>query len=511
MAEPLFIELSGMPFFNRLLGSGLPAGQLIGLIGPSGGGKTLLALQIAHALALQNKRTLYICLERGNRMPERLGKLVADEPLENTGEEEQMQRQRLFGLRAKNISLLDTPQLDPEPLDALCSDLEGLPDLIVIDQLSLWIMSNALPADDSAIQSYCAYLRAFCERTGCTVLLLHQLKGALKSTPAIRFPETTDADRSNQFGSEYVHTGVFISCQDTQGLCRICVPAMHRHELVWLDGDRGRFRGVGREGLYFGANPRTENFSPTALAAERGLFDPKAVSAYLDSGEQPPGMTLDWDSIFTYYLQDLSRSYARLYTDTRNDEDRRLQYQQPHALNQRRYGPAFWNDVVQQHRTHRLAFANTLAFLEHLTGRGAFPWPDLLRRLPALLRENPGLMERYQEYVADHPPRSPLGAFDHCTTEQEIVACLENRDNEKSFWFFVMTPEQWEDLTDNPENRHITARILDRLLERGRMEELERELGARVKPFFDRISAGLRVQPPGTPTEDPVRPGTPTH
>jgi hypothetical protein len=50
---------------------------------------------------------------------------------------------------------------------------------------------------------------------------------------------------------------------------------------------------------------------------------------------------------------------------------------------------------VRQHRTHRLAFANTLAFLEYLTGRGAFPWPDMLRRLPALLRENPGLMERY--------------------------------------------------------------------------------------------------------------------
>jgi predicted ATP-dependent serine protease len=114
MAEPQCIELSGTPFFNLLLGSGLPAGQLIGLIGPSGGGKTLLALQIAHALALQNKRTLYICLERGNRMSERLEKLVDGEPLENTGEDEPMQRQRLFGLRAKQIALLDTPQLDPD-------------------------------------------------------------------------------------------------------------------------------------------------------------------------------------------------------------------------------------------------------------------------------------------------------------------------------------------------------------------------------------------------------------
>jgi archaellum biogenesis ATPase FlaH len=49
-----------MPFLNRLLEDGLPAGQLIGLVGPTGGGKTLLSLQLSFALASAGTRVLHL-------------------------------------------------------------------------------------------------------------------------------------------------------------------------------------------------------------------------------------------------------------------------------------------------------------------------------------------------------------------------------------------------------------------------------------------------------------------
>ena len=58
-------EATGVPVVDKLFAGGLIPGSFVGILGPTGGGKTLLSVQMAAAGALNNQRTIYVSYEQG--------------------------------------------------------------------------------------------------------------------------------------------------------------------------------------------------------------------------------------------------------------------------------------------------------------------------------------------------------------------------------------------------------------------------------------------------------------
>lgn len=293
-AESQLTPLPGMPFFNRLLGGGIPSGQLIGLVAPTGGGKTLLGMQAAFAMTMLNKHIVYVGIERGNQFPQRFSKLINGA---FTGNDEKITKQKdvLRERIGPFFCMTDPDHFEPATSCAdIVAELESAPDLIVVDQLELWIMGRGITPSQGTISAFCTELKEFAHQSGRPVLLLHQTKSELKTSPSVRKPTTSDAMHSTIFGCEDVDTCIFLSPLNPQNVCWMSNPAEGRHELVWLDGDRGRFRSMGPiddlvqihwSGKYQDGQ-KLYDFAPTVHACFLGGDSPEQVCALLD-GSKP--------------------------------------------------------------------------------------------------------------------------------------------------------------------------------------------------------------------------------
>jgi len=274
-------NFSDMSFLNRLLDGGLPEGKLIGLIGPSGGGKTFLAMQAAYSLAVNGHSVLYANFEKRNTIGRRFCALSNGggfDPLDKAEKERQEEVKREA---ATNFILSEPEKISiPGELFAMSSEANKPPRLIAIDQLAYILHGDKEKVNAQNIQRYCGMLKQFVEVSGISVLLLHQMKAALTSEPEIRTPTETDAADSNAFAS-LVDVELVLGCDSTTGCRWISRPAKNQHELVWMDAPHQRFQSVGQIDDYIEANPTSQEFEMTAEARRRGLSCPEEVARLL--------------------------------------------------------------------------------------------------------------------------------------------------------------------------------------------------------------------------------------
>ncbi|VGO14105.1 hypothetical protein PDESU_02662 [Pontiella desulfatans] len=279
--------LPGMSFIQRLFGGGLPDGKLIGLVGPSGGGKTLLATQIAEAEASLGKTVGYIGLEFQNLYKKRFKRLVYGagdsvvDPLVN------QLRSAEWKVLCSRIQLLQKQVVrgwTTENVEAYIAQNQDDLDLVVIDQLQQLL--NGRDVSHKSIKAICNKLQTVAALYGIPILLLHQARSAMATGDATVCPTAGDVMQSRDFVTKLVDECLMIGGDGggDEKVCWIANPKSNHRELAWLDGANGRFRSLGRPGEFFDVDMDLGKFVLSAEAESLGLRSAPDVAGYLQAG-----------------------------------------------------------------------------------------------------------------------------------------------------------------------------------------------------------------------------------
>lgn len=218
----------GVDFLDYILDGGVCKGEAIGILAPSGGGKTTLALQIADAQVIARKHVLYISTEQKLRgdVSIRSYCLAAKAPrdafkngLDNVPPEivETLEMQKKYWLQY--FHFMDVSDLKIQTLEQIYKPLEDLiaqgkpPSLIIIDwwgrlrdNLTLNHVDVANKSESRAriaSRDWLHNIKQKAEKYDAATVVFHQLAGAeakksAKSTPSV-YAAQEDSNFSNMF------------------------------------------------------------------------------------------------------------------------------------------------------------------------------------------------------------------------------------------------------------------------------------------------------------------------
>ena len=196
-------------------------------------------------------------------------------------------------------------------------------------------------------------------------------------------------------------------------------------------------------------------------------------------------LQLNWEAAYIYFWREIVEIYKMKYIDLRNEPPFYTPpSQQPYELNTKRYDCNFWARVFSEHLLYGGSFEDTRNVFMSADGYGVTPWPDMMRRAPRVFSEM-GLYGQTSSGL--------LGEFSNTTSDdavQQVITEVEEGQHDvyTAYLAFMMSPGKWERPTEIDLRFHI-ANYLEQFLSIGAAEELELQLGAKVKPFFDWIAS----------------------
>lgn len=258
---------TGVMFFDTLIGGGILPSEVYGVLGPSGGGKTVMAIQLACSLAERNMRVEYFTYEQPVRdlQPRVLacasktdisriaGKQWCD--LDNLDRETIMAaaKQSKSYLRLHDRSSEGDNLADVIDVIRTAVDEERKPAMVILD----WIWPLVLRATQASgrrnveerkiLQAMTNDIKAAAAKYDVAFLVLHQVSTELAKKSANAKPEWFNSAEAGSF-AWLMHYCLAIGGMDPAGYCWLVGSkarnAKKQSLLVQLKGSVQRFVGV---------------------------------------------------------------------------------------------------------------------------------------------------------------------------------------------------------------------------------------------------------------------------
>lgn len=237
---------TGVSFFDMLLGGGTLPTECYGILGPSGGGKTLLAIQIACSMAERGQHVEYFSYEQPVKdIQPRVLSCAAKVPIDkisgrswaDMGSDIQQKIQRvattsksylhLHDRSADGSSIADIGNVIRERLESGVT-----PSLVVVDWiwplvLRMLANSNRRNAEERKIlQAVSEEFKSMAAKYNVAFLLLHQLSTEMVKKSPSKKPQWFNSAEAGSF-AWLLHYCIAIGRADAQGYC-------------WLVGSKAR-------------------------------------------------------------------------------------------------------------------------------------------------------------------------------------------------------------------------------------------------------------------------------